>query len=105
MSTTEKVTTPTKGRSTSIPLLIAFGVLGVAAYFAGPTVMAYAFFYQEQALSKANYESARNSNSQRQLEAGPNPGMPTTEAALANEKPEAPAPPVTEESAKETPKE
>ncbi len=76
MNASDNVSNPIKGRPTSIPLLIAFGAIGVVAYFAGPIVMAYAFLYQEQALSKANYESARYANAQRQPEAGPNPGMP-----------------------------
>ena len=37
-----------KKRGTSISLLIGFGILGVAAYMAGPTVMKYAMFFQEQ---------------------------------------------------------
>ena len=37
-----------KKRGTSISLLIGFGILGVAAYLAGPTVMKYALFFQEQ---------------------------------------------------------
>jgi len=37
-----------KKRGTSIFLLIGFGILGVAAYLAGPTVMKYALFFQEQ---------------------------------------------------------
>lgn len=39
---------PKKGRRTSIPLLIGFVILGIGAYYAGPTVMTYAMFYQEQ---------------------------------------------------------
>ena len=62
MNTTNNVTNPIKGRATSIPLLIAFGVLGVAAYFAGPTAMAYVFLFQEEAKSRAIYESARKQN-------------------------------------------
>lgn len=37
-----------KKRGTSIFLLIGFGILGVLAYLAGPTVMKYALFFQEQ---------------------------------------------------------
>ncbi len=37
-----------KKRGTSIPLLIGFAVLGFIAWMAGPTVMKYALFFQEQ---------------------------------------------------------
>ena len=37
-----------KRRGTSIPLLIGFAVLGFIAWMAGPTVMKYALFFQEQ---------------------------------------------------------
>lgn len=62
MNATDNVTNPTKGRPTSIPLLIGVGVLGVAAYFAGPTVMAYYFLFQEEAKAKAIYESVNKQN-------------------------------------------
>jgi len=58
MNASDNVTNPTKGRPTSIPLLIGVGVLGVAAYFSGPHVMAYYFLLQEEAKANAIYELA-----------------------------------------------
>ncbi|HUP82265.1 MAG TPA: EF-hand domain-containing protein [Pirellula sp.] len=60
MNATNNVTNPTKGRPTSIPLLICVGLLGLAAALAGPTVMTYYFFYQEEAKAQAIYKSAGN---------------------------------------------
>lgn len=39
---------PKKRRRTSIPLLIVMILLGIGAYYAGPTVMIYAIYFQEQ---------------------------------------------------------
>jgi hypothetical protein len=36
-----------KRRGTSLPLLIAFLILGVIGYYAGPTILTYAFYLQE----------------------------------------------------------
>ena len=60
MNATDNVTNPTKGRPTSIPLLICVGLLGLAAALAGPTVMTYFFLYQEEAKAQAIYKSAGN---------------------------------------------
>ncbi len=77
MNTNDNVTNPIKGRATSFPLLIAFGVLGTAAYFAGPTVMAYVFLFQEEAKSRAIYESTRKSNAQGLAEVSARTETPT----------------------------
>lgn len=112
-------TNPIKGRATSIPLLIAFGVLGVAAYYAGPTVMVYVFLFQEKAISRATYESTRKSNAQGLAEisdstetptpvggpsGGPPGAMPDPDE-LFKRRPETAATPVTDEPAKEASKE
>ena len=77
MNATDNASNSIKGRPTSIPLLIAFGVLGVAAYYAGPTVMAYAFLFQEEAKSRSIYESTRKSNAQGLAEISDSREMPT----------------------------
>ena len=58
MNVTDNVTNPSKGRPTSIPLLICVGLLGLGAAFAGPTVMTYYFLFQEEAKAQAIYKSA-----------------------------------------------
>lgn len=57
MNATDNVTNPTRGRPTSIPLLIIVGLLGLAVAFAGPTVMTYYFLFQEEAKAQAIYKS------------------------------------------------
>ena len=117
MNATDNASNPIKGRPTSFPLLIAFGVLGVAAYYAGPTVMAYAFLFQEEAKSRSIYESTRKSNAQELAKISdstemPTPGRnanspsaPSADAVPTDLKPETAATPVTDEPAKEAPKE
>ncbi len=48
MTESTNPTNQVKKRGTSIPLLIGFAVLGFIAWMAGPTVMKYALFFQEQ---------------------------------------------------------
>jgi len=101
-------TNPTKGRATSIPLLIAFGVLGVAAYFAGPTAMAYFFLFQEEAKSRAIYDAISKEEFMAQRQPGGNatsPSAPSVDAVPNAGKPETTLTSVTEEPAKEAPKE
>jgi hypothetical protein len=40
-----------KRRGTSLPLLIGFLILGVIGYYAGPTIMKYAFYLQESMIA------------------------------------------------------
>ncbi len=40
-----------KRRGTSIPLLIGFLILGVIGYYAGPSIMTYAFYLQESLIA------------------------------------------------------
>ena len=49
MSTEQKVAK--KGRGTSVPLVIGLLILGVGGYYAGPTLMTYAFYLQEMIIA------------------------------------------------------
>lgn len=66
-----------KRRSTSLPLLIGFVILGVVGYYTGPTIMTYAMLLQEKWIASANQAKDMRSPLPPNAKTGSSIGGPT----------------------------
>ena len=76
MTETTNPANQVKKRGTSLLLLIGFGILGIAGYFAGPSVMTYVMYLQEQSKAKAINEALWKSKSQELGDVASSPEVP-----------------------------